>query len=119
MSAFDSSASKTIDLRAMRLGDVFAREAESVFHSESSEHPLVVESQIAREVVGSRQLDSERDEHLLIRPQVKDFGVGEHPVEVEDDRGDHELDQWPAAPSRSPARIGMAKRFSRGGTGQS
>ena len=59
-------------------------------------------------------LESDRFEHFLIRAQVQRFGVDQHAVEVENDRRDHF-----GRPSSSPARTGIARRFSRGGNGQS
>ena len=94
------------------------------------EDPRIVVAQVGRVVLLARQRQAERFEHFLIRAQVQRLGVDEHAVEVEDDRRDH-LGPWPELvegpwpelverrPSSSPARTGIVRRFSRGGSGQS
>ncbi len=77
----------------------------------------VVVAQVALEVVGPVERPAPRGQGVLEGAQVQAFGVGEHAVEIEDDRA--RVGHLAVPPSRSPAGIATASRFSRGGTGQS
>ena len=87
-----------------------------------AEHADVVEAKVAVVVrlVGDRHRGA--GQHVLIGAQVQALAVGDHPVEVEDDRVQrpHRVGASVAfGGRRSPARIGVFSRFSVGGNGQS
>ena len=66
----------------------------------------------------ARNLVNEGEGHAFLRQdaakrrEMQRFAVGDHAIEVEDHGADHFL-------SRSPARIGIWRRFSAGGYGHS
>ena len=83
---------------------------------ERADEIAVVEAQVAFEVGGVRQRPSAFAERFLKSQEMQALGIRQDTVEIEDDRaGPAHL----AAGSRSPARMGAASRFSRGGTGHS
>ncbi len=84
--------------------------------AEGLEHADVVVAEIARRVLLRRQLEPVLGERLLEGAEVQRLAVGDHAVEVEDDRlqgGRHEPGAF------SPARISTFSRLDGGGNGQS
>ena len=93
--------------------------------SQRLEHPDIVVAQVAREVFVVLEHDSFLGESLLKRLEVERLAVGNHAIEIEDDRlerGGHAPDALPVGASAgafSPARMAIFSRFDGGGYGHS
>ena len=85
------------------------------------EHPDIVVAEVAREVLVALEHDPFLGERLLIRLQVQRLAVGNHAIEIENDRlqrGGHAPEAFAAGASGgafSPARIATLSRFDGGG----
>ena len=96
--------------------DRVAAHGDSAIPGQRFEQADIVVAQVAREVVGRRQLDAFRGERLLKGGEVQRLAVGDHTVEVEHDG----LQRTAHAPGAfSPARISTFSRFDGGGYGHS
>ena len=66
--------------------DLLVAQQQTVVRRDLPERPLVVESEVTRAVLLLGQPDAVRRQDLLVAAEVQRLGVGEHAVEVEDDR---------------------------------
>src|SRR5690349_13542324 len=97
--------------------DVLSRPRPSSLETDGGEDAAVVESKIPVVVGALREVDPLSCKHVTERPEVQRLAVGNDAVEVEDDgaEGHYVFGRF----MRSPARMGILRRFSGGGYGHS
>ena len=117
------------ELGGDQAGDAAVVDALAVIGERGAERAGVVVAEVLAVVVALAERHALAREHAPEPFEVQRLAVGDHAIEVEHDRGEEhrgpvaEEAARPREPryfrSRSPDRIGAARRFSRGGYGQS